>query len=161
MLGVCVLLYTPGDSHSVDLRNATKTKTTTTTTTDIVQELCESRGGRPGLSVLTSLLASVVVNNYWTVLRYWSQLVPNMSTDIWGHWASLPHHRRRLADAKPIAANMWLSLMLMVKTYPPTWCIWHTKDIITSQICDYSYLCYGHLIQRCDYLSWWCHGHHS
>ena len=27
----------------------------------IVQELCESRGGRPGLSVLTSLLASVDV----------------------------------------------------------------------------------------------------
>ena len=31
---------------------------------DIVQELCESRGGRPGLSVLTSLLASVDVKNY-------------------------------------------------------------------------------------------------
>ena len=30
----------------------------------IVQELCESRGGRPGLSVLTSLLASVDVNIY-------------------------------------------------------------------------------------------------
>ena len=29
-----------------------------------VQELCESRGGRPGLSVLTSLLVSVDVNNY-------------------------------------------------------------------------------------------------
>ena len=29
-----------------------------------VQELCESRGGRPGLSVLTSLLASVDVKNY-------------------------------------------------------------------------------------------------
>ena len=27
----------------------------------IVQELCESRGGRPGLSVLTSLLVSVDV----------------------------------------------------------------------------------------------------
>ena len=52
----------------------------------IAQELCESRlGGRPGLSVLTSLLASVDVKNYWTVLRHWSQLVPNMSTDIWGH----------------------------------------------------------------------------
>ena len=51
----------------------------------IVQELCESRGGRPGLSVLTSLLVSVEVKNYWTVLRHWSQLVPNMSTDIWGH----------------------------------------------------------------------------
>ena len=51
----------------------------------IVQELCESRGGRPGLSVLTSLMVSVDVKNYWTVLRHWSQLVPNMSTDIWGH----------------------------------------------------------------------------
>ena len=30
----------------------------------IVQELCESRGGRPGLSVLTSLLGSVDVKNY-------------------------------------------------------------------------------------------------
>ena len=58
----------------------------------IVQELCESRGGRPGLSVLTSLLVSVDVKNYWTVLRHWSQLVPNMSTDIWGHYASTHHH---------------------------------------------------------------------
>ena len=30
----------------------------------IVQELCESRGGRPGLPVLTSLLVSVDVKNY-------------------------------------------------------------------------------------------------
>ena len=30
----------------------------------IVQELCESRGGRPELSVLTSLLASVDVKIY-------------------------------------------------------------------------------------------------
>ena len=48
----------------------------------IVQELCESRGGRPGLSVLTSLLVSVDVKLYGTMLRHWSQLVPNMSTDI-------------------------------------------------------------------------------
>ena len=48
----------------------------------IVQELCESRGGRPELSVLTSLLVSVDVKNYCTVLRHWSQLVPNMSIDI-------------------------------------------------------------------------------
>ena len=48
----------------------------------VVQELCESRGGRPGLSVLTSLLVSVDVKIYSTVLRHWSQLVPNMSTDI-------------------------------------------------------------------------------
>ena len=44
----------------------------------IVQELCESRGGRPGLSVLTSLLVSVDVKIYCTVLRHWLQLVPNM-----------------------------------------------------------------------------------
>ena len=30
----------------------------------VVQELCESRGGRPGLSVLTSILFSVDVKNY-------------------------------------------------------------------------------------------------
>ena len=30
----------------------------------IVQEVCESRGGRPGLSVLTSLLVSVDVKLY-------------------------------------------------------------------------------------------------
>ena len=49
---------------------------------DIVQELCESRGGRPELSVLTSLLDVMI---YCTVLRHWSQLVPNMSTDIRGY----------------------------------------------------------------------------
>ena len=36
----------------------------THTHTHIVQELCESRGGRPGLSVLTSLLVSVDVKLY-------------------------------------------------------------------------------------------------
>ena len=50
--------------------------------TATVQELCESRDGRPGLSVLTSLLVSVDVKIYCTVLRHWSQLVPNMSHDI-------------------------------------------------------------------------------
>ena len=53
--------------------------------TFIVQELCESRGGCPGLFVLTSLLVSVDVKLCWTMLWHWSQLVPNMSTDIWGH----------------------------------------------------------------------------
>ena len=50
-----------------------------------VQELCESRGGRPGLSVLTSLMVSVDVKLHWTMLTHWSQLVPNTSTDIRGH----------------------------------------------------------------------------
>ena len=30
----------------------------------IVQELCESRGGRPGLSILTSLMVTVDVKQY-------------------------------------------------------------------------------------------------
>ena len=70
----------------------------TTKWNTIVQELCESRGGHPGLSILTSLLVSVDVKIYWTVLRHWSQLVPNMSTDIWGHKASL--HQMKHADKK-------------------------------------------------------------
>ena len=40
----------------------------------IVQELCESRGSCPGLSVLKSLVVSVDVNLYLTMLRHWSQL---------------------------------------------------------------------------------------
>ena len=39
---------------------------------------CVSQGGHPGLSVLISLLVSVDVKLYWTVLRHWSQLVPNI-----------------------------------------------------------------------------------
>ena len=58
-----------------------------------VQELCESRGGRPGLSVLMSLTVSVDVKQHWTVLRHWSQFVPNMSTDIRGHEALHHHHQ--------------------------------------------------------------------
>ena len=58
---------------------------------DRVQELCESRGGRPGLSVLRSLTVSVDVKQHRTMFRHWLQFVPNMSTDIRGHEA-LHHH---------------------------------------------------------------------
>ena len=68
----------------------------------IVQELCESRGGRPGRSVLTSLLVSVDVKLYWAMLRHWSQLVPNMSTDIWGHQATLPTYPTPACKAFPV-----------------------------------------------------------
>ena len=61
-----------------------------------VQELCESQGGRPGLSVLTSLTVSVDVKQHWTVLRHWSQFVPNMSTDIRGREALLHHMGQNL-----------------------------------------------------------------
>ena len=53
-----------------------------------VQKLCESRGGRPGLSVLTSLPVSVDVKRHWTMLRH----SVNMSTEIRGHEA-LHHHQ--------------------------------------------------------------------
>ena len=58
-----------------------------------VQELCQSRGGRPGLSVLMSLTVSVDVKQHLTMLRHWSQFVPNVSTDIRGHEALLHHLR--------------------------------------------------------------------
>ena len=47
----------------------------------MVQVLCESRGGRTGLSVLTNLLVSVDVKSYWTRLRHWSQPVPNLTSE--------------------------------------------------------------------------------
>ena len=89
----------------------------------IVQELCESRGGRPGLSVLTNLLVFVDVKNYWAVLRHWSQLVPNMSTDIWGHYASIHHHRLCVADR---LTYLFMVVMLTACVMLTTWltCSW-------------------------------------
>ena len=42
-----------------------------------VQELCESRGGRPELSVLMGLTVSVDVKQHRSMLRLWSQFAPN------------------------------------------------------------------------------------
>ena len=43
--------------------------------------LPKSAGGRLQLNTHTPYVCGF----YWTVLRHWSQLVPNMSNDIWGH----------------------------------------------------------------------------
>ena len=67
-----------------------------------VQELCESRGGRPGLSVLMSLTVSVDVKQQGTVLRHWSQFVPNMLTDIRAHEAL---HYHQLQQQHRLLAN--------------------------------------------------------
>ena len=45
------------------------------------------------LTVLMSLTVSVDVKQHWTVLRHWSQFVPNMSTDIRRHEPLLHHHQ--------------------------------------------------------------------
>ena len=52
------------------------------------QELCESRGGRPGLPVLMSLTVSLDAKQPWTMLTHWSQFVPNMSTRHLRRWSS-------------------------------------------------------------------------
>ena len=59
----CVKMGSNGNHFIVSLIVRDKV-TTTVSTLSIVQELCESRGGRPGLSVLTSLLVSVDVKIY-------------------------------------------------------------------------------------------------
>ena len=51
----------------------------------IVQELCESRGGRPGAVRPNEPYRFRGRKAILTVLQYWSRLVPNMSTDIRGH----------------------------------------------------------------------------
>ena len=72
-------------SHGMRVNTRYINSTRGTVTKFRIQELCKSPGGRPGLSVLTSLLVSVDVKQYWTMPTHWSQLVPNMSTDIRGH----------------------------------------------------------------------------
>ena len=54
----------PESEAASKLRRETINSTVPLSLPVIVQELCESRGGRPGLSVLTSLLVSVDVKNY-------------------------------------------------------------------------------------------------
>ena len=54
------------------------------------QELCESRGGRPGLNKPYGF--PVDVKRHWTMLTHWSQFVPNMSTR---HPRTLSNTRRR------------------------------------------------------------------
>ena len=62
-----------------------------------VQELCESRGGRPGrLSILMSLMVSVDLKQHWTTLRHWSQFVPNCQPTWRGHEALIHHRFSRL-----------------------------------------------------------------
>ena len=56
----------------------------------IVQELCESRGGCPGLSVLTSLLVSVDIKNYWTML--WHCIGHNLSLICQLTTEDIKHH---------------------------------------------------------------------
>ena len=49
---------------SMDIQKTRYKKLVTHVEPRIVQELCESRGGRPGLSVLTCLLVSVDIKIY-------------------------------------------------------------------------------------------------
>ena len=50
------------------------------TVTEFRSRLCESRGGRPGLPVLMSLMVSMAVKQHSTMHTHWSQFVPNIPT---------------------------------------------------------------------------------
>ena len=78
-----------------------------------VQELCESRGGRPGLSVLISLTVSVDVKQHWTMLGHWSQFVPNMSSDIRGREVLHHHHRSDTTDFQPYTG--WYFVLTIIQ----------------------------------------------
>ena len=95
-----------------------------------VQELCECRGGRPGLSVLMNLTVSVDVKQHWTMLRHWSQFVPNMSTDIRGHKALHHHHLD------------WSSKICMAETIvSPVSASWTGHSLVS--ILNYEKVCYS------------------
>ena len=64
MWTTAVQLHTKLYGNKEELEKAATFILQTETLSVIVQELCESRGGRPGLSVLTSLLVSVDVKIY-------------------------------------------------------------------------------------------------
>ena len=105
-----------------------------------VQELCESRGGRPGLSVLMSLTVSLDAKQHWTILRHWSQFVSNMSTDIREHEVLHHHHVCALSwcctcPGRPITLlnaillprvlHFWFRLHAYTETFS---CLWRPLD---------------------------------
>jgi len=72
------LFFFPSLFHSKHIKGKTKQNKTKNYLLEF--RSCESRGGRPGLSVLISLMpVSVDVKQYSTMSTHWSQLVPNMS----------------------------------------------------------------------------------
>ena len=112
---------------------------------------CESRGGRPGLSVLMSLTVSVDVKQHRTILRPWSYFVPNMSwafcpnelygvsvwTDVKQHWTmsrfvpnmstdireheALHHHHHSL----PLSVSLSLCLSVSVSVHGGA--VWNSR----------------------------------
>ena len=102
----------------------------------IVQELCESRGGRPGLSVLTSFLVSVDVKLYWTMLRHCLSLslicqltskdikqhyLPN--TDNHNAWKYKNNQNDDCGYPWRKRKNSWWQTILILKpsSYSPLW----------------------------------------
>ena len=105
-------------------RTSSKSRHHNTTRTKL---LCESRGGRPGLSVLTSLTVSVEVKQHWTMFMHWSQFVPNksrggrpglsvltslmVSVDVKQHWTMLigtGHSLSQINSVNPTSEDMKL-----------------------------------------------------
>ena len=91
-----------------------------------VQELCETRGGRPGFPVLMSLMVSVDVKQHWTTHMHWSQFVPNMSTDIRGHEAPQHHHQLHT-----LFTQHWANLRALAETTGPNKCHQTTSNWFT------------------------------
>ena len=91
--------------------------------TVIVQELCESRGGRPGLSVLTSLL---VFRGRKALLNHASALVSAklqaLVYDILPPWRKVPEN-----DARIVGLSLSLICQLtsedIKQHYLPTWLV--------------------------------------
>ena len=110
-----------------------------------VQELCESRGGHPRLSVLRSLTVSVDVKQHWTMLRHWSQFVPDMSADLRGHEALHHHHLQHSTKQLDIFSSIaflqhsfpsacWYFILSVFFSFCLRWDFWHNLDKISPVV---------------------------
>ena len=80
----------------------------------VVQELCESRGDRPGLSVLTSLLVSVDVKLYWTILSIGhslSLICQQTSEEIKQHYLPVCVCKKRASTGFPTVCPVFLPVI--------------------------------------------------
>ena len=116
-----------------------------------VQELCESRGGRPGLSVPMSLPVSVDVKQHWTMLTDWSQFVPNnyvnpTSARTLRSTSSTPscdiplhsYWNFKIAAHLNVRVRVRVILVMMMQSFMSSDVGWHIRDKPTSACAWYN-----------------------
>ena len=113
----------------------------------IVQELCESRGGRPGLSVLTRLLGTLSINSSSSyVFRHSSGAVWESR---WTSWAVRPNETSGFRGRKEL-----LNRASALVTTCPSYVNWHLRTLSINSSSSYVFRHSSGAVWESRWTSW-------